>query len=118
MPEQQKKCGNAQDVWLTSQIHDSWFSVDDIQWDASRRRLVIPLCNRKGCPASRFLIIEDVMSWDVRDTEQIGWYDIDSLQFDDEFGRVLLTGNIPISIAAVLGIKGDVYLAPAQHLSP
>jgi hypothetical protein len=55
------------------------------------------------CPAREYvLIIRNVKSYSIQDTEKVGTYDFDVLEFDPSTHRLRVRTNIPITISVVV----------------
>jgi hypothetical protein len=93
---------------LSGKLHDLFFSMDEIEFDRNARVLSIPIHPEKRlrfgqytCDASRVVMILRiplVQSFRVKDTEQIGWYDINRIRLDHNKREVEIIGNPPLRI--------------------
>lgn len=99
-------------------IHDCYFDVDDVAFDSQaailsfKFRRPIPskgLALRDFVSSSRtkparpyMLIIRNVQSYSIQDTEKVGAYDFDVLEFDPSTHRISVRTNIPIAITIVV----------------
>jgi hypothetical protein len=99
-------------------IHDSFFDVDDITFNSQTS--VLSFKFRRPIPSKRLaltdfvyssrtkpaheymLIIRNVESYSIRDTEKVGTYDFDVLEFDPSTRRISIRTNIPIGISIVV----------------
>lgn len=83
---------------LTGQIHDMWFSVDDLCIDQESHALAIPLRLKPKAQPTMTLVIPDVRAVRVFDSERIVLYDINYAEVTGG-GRVIsIYGNIPIRV--------------------
>lgn len=105
---------NALDLQLISgAIHDAWFDTADIRWDRDRQELEIRIKreNPDGCRTiKRFLFAKKISTpvvwstlriahastYEIRDAEGIGSYDIGEIRYHDD--SVVISSNIPLSI--------------------
>ena len=100
-------------------IHDCWFDVDDIVHDPEALTLSIRfgremfersrvverryLLSRKEVPVAEcFLKIHHVTDYSVRDTERVGLYDFNEIEYDPNLKRLRITTGIPIDIQMTL----------------
>jgi hypothetical protein len=92
---------------LTHMLHDRWFDVDDLIYDLSHNSLAVPLerdspkwraAADNRCEDLRVgtLIIANVIRYVLRETEGIGRYDLNSVRYDVDEGRLELLTNIPV----------------------
>jgi hypothetical protein len=96
-------------------IHDRWFDVDAVAFDADRRVVTIPfdrpdetraevvadwkVAHRLSVPRVRHrLSIHEAVDMRLSDTERIGRYDFDRLTYDAEAGTVAVRTNIPLEL--------------------
>lgn len=96
-------------------IHDCWFDVDDILYDPATLTLSIRfgrempersrvverglLLSRKEVPVAEcFLKIHHVADYSVRDTERVGAYDFNEIEYDPGLKRIRITTGVPIDI--------------------
>ena len=96
---------------ITHVIHDRWFEVNDVAYDASRSRLTVPLESdspawwrpTSGGSGEKLrvgtLCIANVDRYVLRETEGIGRYDFNSVRFNADEGRLDLITNIPVSFS-------------------
>ncbi|MGC8785703.1 MAG: hypothetical protein ACP5RN_15135 [Armatimonadota bacterium] len=95
-------------------IHDCWFAVDDISFDALASRLSIPFEYELPGTVAKNLFHQDyaggrrrkgllcfhgVLSYMLDDTERIGRYDFNRIQYDPVQGMVRIVTNIPLLLA-------------------
>jgi hypothetical protein len=99
-------------------IHDCFFSVEDISFDSEAS--VLSFKFHRPMPSGRLalrdfvyssktkpmreymLIIRNVKSYSIEDTEKVGTYDFDVLEFDPSTHRISIRTNIPIAITVVV----------------
>lgn len=96
-------------------IHDCWFDVDDIVYDPEasvlslkfkrempRRSRVLKeglLTKRLEVPIVEcFLRIHHVKSYRIKDTEHVGLYNFNELEYDPNLKHINITTGVPIDI--------------------
>ncbi len=99
---------------VTDIIHDCWFAVDNISFDASRSRLDIPFEYEPPAAVKRALLrqggierlcrrgllsFENVLSYVLEDTEKVGRYDFNRIQYSPTEGVIKVITNIPLLLA-------------------
>lgn len=93
---------------LLNEVHDLWFDVETLksQPDTHTITLRLELCSKmlRETPSekSRFLTIRSVEGMTIHDTERIGYYNLDTILWDQERKKILITGGIPISIELIV----------------
>lgn len=114
---------------VDSQIHDSYYDIEDVSFDAASGKLTIPLRSWpyeearvvREDPAPTgwrrifgaaptqsweapwyrwFLRIENVESYELEDHAEIGLADFDVISYDEARSTVTIEGNLPITIEA------------------
>ena len=96
-------------------IHDCWFDADGIRFEAATSTLSIKF-RRESTDSSRHipvkgflkkvkipmmeyvLKIHHVKDYAIDDTEKVGLYDFDELEYDPKLKLVRITGGVPIKI--------------------
>lgn len=99
-------------------IHDCWFDVDDVSFDASASRLSIPFdyelpgavakkLLRQGYTVGRrrsgLLCVNSALSYVLHDTQRIGRYDFNRIQYEPAQGVVRIETNIPLILVIHVG---------------
>jgi hypothetical protein len=96
-------------------IHDCWFDVDDLLfnpetsilsikfrreiWDQRRLLKKIWLWKKVEIPIFEcFLKFHHVKSYTVNDTERVGMYDFNELEYDPKSQRISITTGVPIDV--------------------
>jgi hypothetical protein len=82
---------------LTGQVHDMWFSVDDLRADG-HGKLVIPLRHRSKDAPHACLVVPGVRAVRVFDSERVGLYDINYVLVNIPKRVLSIHGNIPIRV--------------------
>jgi len=85
---------------IVSLVHDRWFDVEAIDYDAESGVLEIPFSDLGYV---RTLLIGCVQSVKIVDTERVGYYDFNSISYDAEMGLVRVSTGIPLLLEAVVG---------------
>lgn len=84
---------------ITGQVHDLWLDLDEgVVFDKRARVVAIPLFRKIPGPIEKTLTIRTVRSMHVRDTEQVRWYDINTVRIDISLNRVLIRCSVPLQI--------------------
>ncbi|UCD63629.1 MAG: hypothetical protein JSW34_12935 [Candidatus Zixiibacteriota bacterium] len=99
-------------------IHDEFFEVDAIKYDASAGKLEIPFARafhdqnarvvKKGffrtiyeVPVLRCLLcISNVEEYTLEDTQHMGWYDFNTIKYNPKSGIIRINTNIPLKFFA------------------
>lgn len=99
---------------LSGLLHDHYLNVDELGFDASRRKVSIPFYRDTGLnvlgwllrrPARQerfvrlglleFLCVEHL---EVIDTEEVGYYDLNKVRFESETGEIEVLTGCPVVI--------------------
>ena len=88
---------------LLNLVHDRWFNVERVALDKEHKVVAIHLEAKKadlakGSKAGIRLLIKNVESLTMKDTEKVRDYDLNEIKFDVASSRVIITGGIPITI--------------------
>ena len=105
---------------MTDVIHDRWIDLDTFRFDKGSRRVTFDLIEeeeyyraRKGgrfvIDAKQKLIIENAISMNIEDTERIGRYDLNRIEFDEDAGILRLLTNVPL-VAEIRVSSIDVFV--------
>lgn len=83
-------------------LHDHWFDIDAISTDVNNGTVSVSFSTKKkllrrGIYAFR-LIIRHVCTVDIRDSEKVGFYDLQEISFDRKNLCACIQGNIPVEI--------------------
>lgn len=97
---------------LTGQIHDMWFSVDDLRIDEARQELVIPLRPKPKSTAQKVLVVPNARAIRVTDSEHIGLYDINYVKVLWPERVLSIRGNIPIRVDIEADDPCDAHVEP------
>lgn len=81
---------------LSAHCHDMWLNVDVITRDSATRSVMIELYPRPEGPPTKRLVLPDVTSVHIEDTEKIGIYDINRVVINDLNRSLVIHGNIPL----------------------
>lgn len=98
-------------------IHDCWFAVEEISFDALASRLTIPFEYETCAATSRELLrqarsverrpgilqFDNVLSYVLEDTERVGRYDFNRIQYRSDQRVVEVITNIPLRLAIQVG---------------
>ncbi|MGD9691906.1 MAG: hypothetical protein AB7G17_03615 [Phycisphaerales bacterium] len=102
-----RKKMNRRSARLSGWTHDLWFDADALRAQIGQDRLVIVLWrtfSRGEKEETCELEIRGVRSMEVRDTEEVGWYDVDWIEVDDGNTEAVIHGNVPITVV----IRGEL----------
>lgn len=112
---------NARDLEaVTRLIHDHWFEVADTSFDSARRALRVKFrrpsetgertirrvlfFRRVRVPVTEWwLEIRNVESHTIRETERIGRYDFNELQFSEPDRTLTVKTGVPLDFRVVVG---------------
>ncbi len=94
---------------VVNQIHDRWFLVDDIDYDEQKLLWCVPFSrdptswppkerSLKGVKGARVLEVAGVDSFDLEDTERIGWYPFNVLIWKPEQGLLEIVTCMPLTL--------------------
>src|SRR5271155_3911953 len=88
---------------LLNLVHDRWFNVEQIVSDKEQKTVAVHLERKKanltsGSKDGIRLLIKNVESLIINDTEKVRDYDVNEVKFDAATGRLIITGGIPIMI--------------------
>ena len=99
---------------LLDAIHDCWFEADRIIWDPQSGSVTIPferkfyhlgsvrkwwqLARRTEETRQWELVVRNVSSCDVSDTEKVGRYDFNTIDYDASTGHLEFKTGVPIGI--------------------
>jgi hypothetical protein len=87
---------NAESRALTSQVHDLWFSLNEVTRCGSSAALRVRLFGDARTQPTGTLVIENVDRIEVVDTERVDWYDINRVEIADDGRACRVHGNIPV----------------------
>jgi hypothetical protein len=85
---------------LLGQVHDKWFSLEELEQKDLKDSVSIPVAANqdelsKAKLPSEWLTIHNVLRVEVTDTEKIGFYDINTIDFDRERKCLRIRCGIP-----------------------
>jgi hypothetical protein len=88
---------------LLNLIHDRWFNVEQVVFDKERKTVALHLERKKtklrdDSKDGITLLIKNAEALAIHDTEKVGDYDVNEVQFDVASNCVIITGGIPITI--------------------
>jgi hypothetical protein len=97
---------NSRDIIrAVDQLHDLWLDVEAIDWDRQAQRVRIPFAERSEKLVARnyekWLVIESAQTLVIRDTEKVGFYDLNRISFKD--GLLTLECGVPLKIEIGVG---------------
>jgi hypothetical protein len=98
-------------------VHDLWFDVDQVERDCSGRIVTFLLYNdsrdldQKASPCA-MLRFKEVDCLLIRDTENVGYYDIGQIRFDSSARVFTITGGVTIILKLHVA-KIDIEVSPA-----
>jgi hypothetical protein len=84
---------------LLDVLHDEWFDVDALDFDRSRSVLRIPFRDREDTQQQRStncLEIRNVDSYEVQDTEHVGFYDLNEIRYEPSQQRLTIVTGVPL----------------------
>ena len=99
---------------IADAIHDWWFDLDTLCFDEANRRVTLDLMAEadyrraiEGEDVSNDsklrLVVENASRLEVQDPEQVGYYDLNRLEFDERAGVLKLLTGIPLT--AEIGVS-------------
>lgn len=110
---------------ISGAIHDEWFAIERLEHDAERKELRVPiyaghLKNRWFIEVGRppedpppppvaKLVVRNVIDVSVEDEAEIGWYDVNRLEFESGSGELRIVSNVPCEVV-VRCLELDVQL--------
>lgn len=83
---------------LSGRVHDLWLKLDDLDMPKAGEMICMPLRLEQTSDPTTFLRIGPVANVMIKDTEHIGFYDINNIEIDAAASRVIVRGNIPLLI--------------------
>jgi hypothetical protein len=83
-------------------IHDKWFAIGQVRFDANTLVVATPLSETKVTPIDVELVVTGVRNFEVADTEKIENYDVNRVVFDNKKRTLVLYGNIPVRLTLAL----------------
>jgi hypothetical protein len=92
---------------VVNRIHDFWFDLQRIHFDETAGVLRIDLLDEDHYRVLRSKPVQDaradltlrlahVESVDIRDTERVGFYDVNSITYDPNAKKVTISTGIPL----------------------
>ena len=98
---------------LDDWIHDEFFELNEVNYDSKSSTLSIPFerevleegqiikrlffLRKTRTPKRVFVLnIRNVTSYEIEDTEQIGNYDFESIDFNENSSQIVIKTNIPL----------------------
>jgi len=96
---------------LNSEIHDMWFSVDQIVFNESKHEFVLFFGATQEL-FDQYLKVKGVSTFNIKDTEKIGTYDINYLSVDLQTSTISISGCIPITIT--LKVSEDFVISTSS----
>jgi hypothetical protein len=94
-------------IKIIDAIHDCWFDINEIQFDKDKAILSIPykvdikddrLKATKKPNASYLLQIKNVKNYFLHDTEKIGCYDFNKIEYDKDKKFIHITTGVPLKL--------------------
>ncbi len=100
-------------VKVVDAIHDCWFDIDRIHYDQNTSELIINFekeISEKRILSGRkfflkksqvpivecFLKIHHVRDYELKDEEEVGWYDFNTIEYDNENKVLRILTGIPL----------------------
>jgi hypothetical protein len=100
---------------LNYELHDKWFSVDNVLYDETGGEFRLPYGEEKDC-LDRCLVISGVTSVHLVDTERVGFYDIYGVSVDLKSHTIHIEGCIPIEIVLTISDEFEISFAAKDGL--
>lgn len=102
---------NSRDLAKATEIlHDCWFDVDDVSYNAQTRLLVVRFAEKQARLSKHIydteLTVHAVASYEIVDTEKIGCYDLNRILFNPGDKRLKFDCNIPLKFTAIVDWPG------------
>ena len=83
---------------IADMVHDRFFDVENIRWDKDRQYLEIAYFKDDNCKTVEGKIsFRHVVDIKLIDTEKIGYYDLNFINWDEEENKIELVTNIPLT---------------------
>ena len=81
-------------------LHDVVFEKDAVDWDPETGIVRIPFEREAGQQETTYglVVVEGVDNMTIDDPVDVGWYDINNLEYDETNSEVVINGNTPIGI--------------------
>ena len=92
-------------IKITDAIHDCWFDLNEIQFDKDKSILLIPyevkkkegpLKTPKESKTNYLLQIKNVKDYKINDTEKIGSYDFNKIEYYEDKNQIIITTGVPL----------------------
>lgn len=107
---------------LVEVLHDQWFSVEGIVFNQANSILRVPffptvqssgfMSRASSAPEpSQWLEIRHVQRYTLEDTEKVGLYDLNEIQYDPIRQSISLTTGIPLTFVITVS-RFEVLLRP------
>jgi hypothetical protein len=95
---------------INKRIHDRWFNVEDVTFDANNHTLRMPFTKSRSptkqsgtSPAGQgYLEIANVEGYTLKETQNVGRYDFNELKFSDAVHKVTITTGIPLRFEVIV----------------
>lgn len=91
---------------ILNRVHDLWFDVDALKGPVKSGSVIIPLArSSRGLQNKENIAnieISSVGHIEIRDPENVGIYDINTIEFDPKTGCLKVTGGIPVEVRIYL----------------
>lgn len=97
---------------ITGQVHDDWLDLDEIEFDKPMGELRIALRTRASGPPEKILSILTVKEVVIKDTERVGWYDINTVRIDLMHNCIEIRCGVPLAIDVFVGDPFKMFVLP------
>lgn len=97
---------------LLDEIHDRYFSTEQIEYDRERGEWRVLLGDSRKGPFNKTLRITKIKNYLYKDSERIVIYDINEIKVDLAENLIILDCNIPIVIKFQVDSDFEVILEP------
>jgi hypothetical protein len=85
---------------VSAVLHDAWFDAEKIKFDASKKTATISFAYKSDALWAEeydvILVIENVGKYKMKDVEQVGFYDLNEIEWDAEKKCVRFVCGIPL----------------------
>ena len=100
-------------IQTSSILHDYWFDLDSVMYNQRDNKVVISFFETKRKLQQKqpqhILIIRNVKDIEIKDKEKVGFYDLESIDFDSNLKKITINGNIPLTIGIyVTGLNTEL----------
>lgn len=83
---------------IADMIHDRFFDVESISWDRVRQCIEVSYFKDDACKTiGGKILFKHVIDMKLVDTENIRYYDLNFINWDEEKNKIELVTNIPLT---------------------